>query len=301
MTQARPDPSDVSRAYAWMQDRLDRGVAADTPQQDMFIRTLMWAAAVNHVEMAQRDHVPGMMRCAKCSFVLVRNVLHAQSGALTAGDNKTEPCPNSCGPLWPMTWRQHAEDMAARCEEQLGRAVTAEARCAAMEADKRRLDFLDEANIRLNAKYGTTYRWRLVMNHNVNRLMLGDMDVDLQDSEPHALRSCRLAIDEKMRETGRATWSGPLLDDLRPMSDAKKNGQPILARLKAEIPNRPDQDGIAGRWIVIRHEGLPDEADFDQGWNLAGPFGQGGFPDDWFEGWTPLPMSHPAPPNNPTA
>lgn len=170
-------------------------------------------------------------------------------------------------------------------------------------ADQARLDFLDEANIRLNAKYGTTYRWRLVMNHNVNRLMLGDMDVELQDSEPHALRSCRLAIDEKMREVGRATWSGPLLDDLRPMSDAKKNGQPILARTKAEIPNRSDQEGIAGRWLVIRHAGvdLDDDDFYDEGWSLAGPFGQGGFPDDWFEGWTPLPMSQAAPPINPTA
>lgn len=96
----------------------------------------------------QADRVPGMMRCAKCSFVLVRNVLHAQSGAITAGGNETEPCPNGCGPLWPMTWRQHAEDMAARCEEQMARAVAAEASIADFEAVAKRLgqraDYLNE-------------------------------------------------------------------------------------------------------------------------------------------------------------
>lgn len=71
-----------------------------------------------------------------------------------------------------------------------------------LERDKRRLDFLDEANRRLNAKYGTTYRWRLIMNHNVNRLMIGQLDVDLNDMEPQSLGlpSCRAAIDERMRE-----------------------------------------------------------------------------------------------------
>lgn len=69
-----------------------------------------------------------------------------------------------------------------------------------LRADKARLDFLDEANRRLNAKYGTTYRWKLIMNHNVNRLMIGHMDVDLNDAEPNALKSCRDAIDEKMGE-----------------------------------------------------------------------------------------------------
>jgi hypothetical protein len=253
---------------------------------------------------ARADVVPGMMRCAKCSFVLVRNVLHAQSGAITAGDNKTEPCPNGCGPLWPMTWRQNAEDMALRCEEQVARAVAAEARCAALEADKARLDYLDEANIRLNAKYGTTYRWRLVMNHNVNRLMLGDQDVDLQDSEPNALRSCRLAIDEKMREHGRATWEGPLLDALRPMSKALKNRTPVLARFKPEIPGRADLDRFGGLWVVIRHPGIDTDGvdeGLDEGWGLAGPFGLGGLDDDWFAGWTPLPFSDTAPPNNPPA
>lgn len=171
-------------------------------------------------------------------------------------------------------------------------------RLAALEADKRRLDFFDEANQRLNASYGTKYSWKVIMGHNVNRLLLGPIGhgVDLEDSQPNGLRSCRLAIDEAMREAGRATWEGPLLDDLRPMAKAKKNGKPILARFKAEIPDRPDQSGIAGLWVVIRHPGLAADG-LDEGWRLAGPFGYGGLPDSWFEGWAPLPgdASYPTP------
>lgn len=64
--------------------------------------------------------------------------------------------------------------------------------------DKARLDFLDEMNCKLNAWAGTIYRWKLILNHNVNRLMLGHMQVDLHDQAPHAHASCRLAIDEEM-------------------------------------------------------------------------------------------------------
>ncbi|KKW93902.1 hypothetical protein [Sphingobium chungbukense] len=68
-------------------------------------------------------------------------------------------------------------------------------------ADQARLDFLDRCNERLNAQCGTTYSWSLIMNHNVNRLMLGHMAVDLHDSAPpsQALPSCRAAIDAAMQ------------------------------------------------------------------------------------------------------
>jgi hypothetical protein len=68
-------------------------------------------------------------------------------------------------------------------------------------ADAARLDFLDRCNERLNAQSGTTYRWSLIMNHNINRLMLGHMYVDLHDSAPpsQGLPSCRVAIDREMQ------------------------------------------------------------------------------------------------------
>ena len=75
-----------------------------------------------------------------------------------------------------------------------------------LREDAARLDFLDECNARLNASYGTHYGWKLVLNHNVNRLVLGDMKVDLHDSEGgnDKLPSCRLAIDEARARTALA-------------------------------------------------------------------------------------------------
>lgn len=76
----------------------------------------------------------------------------------------------------------------------------------ALREDAARLDFLDGCNARLNASYGTHYGWKLVLNHNVNRLVLGDMKVDLHDSEGgnDKLPSCRLAIDEARKRTALA-------------------------------------------------------------------------------------------------
>jgi len=68
--------------------------------------------------------------------------------------------------------------------------------------DADRLDFLDECNRRLNASYGTNYSWKMVMNHNVNRLMLGSMKVDLNDADAKGLKSCRNAIDAEMQRVG---------------------------------------------------------------------------------------------------
>lgn len=69
-------------------------------------------------------------------------------------------------------------------------------------ADTARLDFLDRCNARLNAESGTSYHWKLTLNHNVSRLMLGHLEVDLNDAEARGLPSCRDAIDAKMRECG---------------------------------------------------------------------------------------------------
>lgn len=70
--------------------------------------------------------VPGVMRCARCDFKLHRMNLNVNVGTVTAGDNKTEPCPNGCGPLWPVTWKQEADDCMKAAEELLDRAVAAE-------------------------------------------------------------------------------------------------------------------------------------------------------------------------------
>ena len=84
---------------------------------------------------------------------------------------------------------------------------------AASEAEARdseRLNFLDECNRRLNAHYGTDYGWELILNHNVNRLMLGPIAVDLNDScgGKGKLPSCRDAIDKAMARSATPSTEG---------------------------------------------------------------------------------------------
>jgi len=98
--------------------------------------------------------------------------------------------------------RTYGDSLAAQCDAAYIAAASPSvvlsliAEVERLRADKERLDYLDEANARLNAKYGTSYKWRVIMNHNVNRLMLGPGKVDLNDMEANGLPSCRDAIDE---------------------------------------------------------------------------------------------------------
>lgn len=74
------------------------------------------------------DVVPGRMHRAKCNFELTRTNLYVKDGTTGPGDNQTEPCPNGCGPLWPVTWEAHARkgwEVAENYFEQLRAARAA--------------------------------------------------------------------------------------------------------------------------------------------------------------------------------
>jgi hypothetical protein len=46
--------------------------------------------------------------------------------------------------------------------------------------------------------------------------------------------------------------------------------------------------GLLGITFVGRHPGITSRHE-DFGWNFAAPVGYGGIPDEWLEGWMPLP------------
>jgi hypothetical protein len=62
-------------------------------------------------EQPRNDLCLGVMRCAKCKLQLIRTNLYVANGTTGPGDNKTEPCPNGCGPLWPVTWKEYAQKL----------------------------------------------------------------------------------------------------------------------------------------------------------------------------------------------
>lgn len=95
-----------------------------------------------------------------------------------------------------------------------------------LREDKARLDFLDACNQRLNSTYGTSYGWKMVMNHNVNRLMTGHhLDVDLNDFEGFGAKSCRQAIDAERRRVEGARRAAP------PTSELEAENTRLKARL----------------------------------------------------------------------
>lgn len=85
----------------------------------------------------------------------------------------------------------------------VARAEAAEAECSRLREDAERLNFLDQMNASLNAHYGTNYGWRLVLSHQITRLMsgehrggfVGDIDLNDQDGTRDRAASCRDAID----------------------------------------------------------------------------------------------------------
>lgn len=83
-------------------------------------------------KQAAGNLVPGQMHCARCKFQLTRVNLYVGNGSVGAGDSKTEPCPNGCGPLWPVTWEQAARDAWAAGEALFERAKEAEDALAAV-------------------------------------------------------------------------------------------------------------------------------------------------------------------------
>lgn len=92
------------------------------------------AAEKRIAELSSVVIAPGVMRCAGCGFVLTKNNISMSAGTITAGDSKTEPCPNGCGSLWPVTWKEQAIEMRDSSEQWFEDLQSARKRIAELEA-----------------------------------------------------------------------------------------------------------------------------------------------------------------------
>lgn len=61
-------------------------------------------------------YVPGLLKCVKCNCVLHHRILYVKSGE-TGPNTKPEICPNECGPMWRVTWKDRAVELMKTCEE----------------------------------------------------------------------------------------------------------------------------------------------------------------------------------------
>lgn len=73
---------------------------------------------------------------------------------------------------------------------------------------------------------------------------------------------------------------------LRPMSEAPRDREFILAKVADDGLAGGMGEHYAGRWFVIRHEGVT-QGGYDMGWGLFPGFG--GVSDRHFAGWLPHP------------
>lgn len=58
---------------------------------------------------------------------------------MSAGGSDSEPCPNGCGPLWPVTWKEECQASDALWDQQLSRALRAEALLARLSTTLQRI------------------------------------------------------------------------------------------------------------------------------------------------------------------
>ncbi|WP_310984353.1 ead/Ea22-like family protein [Escherichia coli] len=96
-------------------------------------QALLEASEKRIAEQQSAIIAPGIMRCAGCGFVLTKNSINMAAGTITAGDSKTEPCPNGCGPLWPVTWKEQALQMRDDSEQWFIELQQAKNRIAELE------------------------------------------------------------------------------------------------------------------------------------------------------------------------
>lgn len=127
--------------------------AASLAEENSDLKRKLEAAEKRVAELSSSVIAPGKMRCAGCGFVLTKNNINMNAGTITAGDSKTEPCPNGCGPLWPVTWKEQAIEMRDSSEQWFEELQEARQRVAELEALARGVKQFSEFQI---CHYGAT-------------------------------------------------------------------------------------------------------------------------------------------------
>ena len=121
------------------------------------MREKLEAAEKRIAELSSAVIAPGIMRCAGCGLVLTKNSINMVAGTITAGDSKTEPCPNGCGPLWPVTWKEQAIEMRDNSEQWFEELQEARQRIAELELKLEAADKLQDSAFRHGLQHGFSY------------------------------------------------------------------------------------------------------------------------------------------------
>lgn len=76
-------------------------------------------------------YCPGVLRCAKCDFRLIKTTL-TPAGAFA--NEEPDTCPNCNVPMWRVTWQDETKEAYRTAESQMDRAIEAEKALSAQQA-----------------------------------------------------------------------------------------------------------------------------------------------------------------------
>lgn len=90
---------------------------------------------------------------------------------------------------------------------------------------------------------------------------------------------------EPVRMNYRPVFNGD--DAVRDMSNAPRDGTAVILKLRDDLVALTGREDLKP-WEGVRFVGFWSGSDMTR-WMFAAPVGQGGFPDEWMEGWVKCP------------
>lgn len=92
------------------------------------------AAEKRNAELESSVIAPDILRCSECSFVETKNIISVTADTITTGNSKSEPCPNGCGQLQPVTWKALAIQLMFTTKQGVSDLLEAKKRIAELES-----------------------------------------------------------------------------------------------------------------------------------------------------------------------
>ncbi|WP_307720191.1 hypothetical protein [Klebsiella quasipneumoniae] len=90
-------------------------------------------------ELESSGVAPGILRCSECSFVQTKNIISVTADTITTVESESEPCPNGCGQLQPVTWKALAIQLMFTTKQGLSDLLEAKNRIAELEREQEHL------------------------------------------------------------------------------------------------------------------------------------------------------------------
>ncbi|HIC1279372.1 TPA: hypothetical protein ACWZ83_004107 [Klebsiella variicola] len=97
------------------------------------------AAEKRIAETESSGVAPGILRCTECSFVQTKNIISVTADTITTVESESEPCPNGCGQLQPVTWKALAIQLMFTTKQGLSDLLEAKNRIAELEREHEHL------------------------------------------------------------------------------------------------------------------------------------------------------------------